>query len=270
MPCLPDPIPPDLDRYIQIVSLIIFCWIMTFFEPYGLRLRHVVMCYYHPDRAKQRAVWLYNHIIRYIHSIMNPICSSCVGIHLIEFWHFRKRFIIGQLELWKNVFVIRNFYSRKPIYIVQLPWINCSEVSDSTRSYFECVVEFPLFRERSRGNFLKFARRQLRRRFSKSEKSKIEKVTCKERMVAICPILRHCFGSDKPMCLLCGEVERESQPPLIKCPKPLCTGLFCVQCFADLQNLCTICLEPIDYGDLSDMSEERWVDAANSEPVGHL
>lgn len=64
VPCLPDPMPPDLDRYTQIISLIIFCWIMTIFEPYGLRLRHVVMTYYHPQRAQQRAVWLYNHIIR--------------------------------------------------------------------------------------------------------------------------------------------------------------------------------------------------------------
>ncbi|RLU18386.1 hypothetical protein DMN91_008743 [Ooceraea biroi] len=64
MPCLPDPIPPDLDRYTQIVTLIAFCWIMAIFEPYGLRLRHVVMCKYHPERAKQRAAWLYNHIIR--------------------------------------------------------------------------------------------------------------------------------------------------------------------------------------------------------------
>jgi len=63
-PCLPNPIPPDLDRYTQIVTLIAFCWIMAIFEPYGLRLRHVVMCKYYPERAKQRAAWLYNHIIR--------------------------------------------------------------------------------------------------------------------------------------------------------------------------------------------------------------
>ncbi|XP_046414178.1 DC-STAMP domain-containing protein 2-like [Neodiprion virginianus] len=173
MPCLPDPIPPDLDRYTQIVSLIFLCWIMAVFEPYGLRLRHVVMCYYHPDRARQRAVWLYNHIIR------------------------------------------------------------------------------------SRGSFMKYARRQLRRKFTKSDKMKTERVTLRERLVAICPILRHCCGAEKAACLLCGAVEREDQS-LIKCPKPTCIGLFCVQCFADLQNRCTICMEPIDYGDLSDISEERY------------
>lgn len=65
MLCLPNPITPDLDKYIQILILIIFCWLIAFFEPYGLRMRQIVMCQYYPDRAKQRAAWLYNHIIRY-------------------------------------------------------------------------------------------------------------------------------------------------------------------------------------------------------------
>lgn len=81
IPCLPDPIPPDYDRYIQIgqfswsfckssftnislASLLVLSWILTVFEPYGLRLRHSVMSYYHPERARERAVWLYNHIMR--------------------------------------------------------------------------------------------------------------------------------------------------------------------------------------------------------------
>lgn len=64
VPCLPNPLPPDYDRYIQIGTLLILCWILTILEPYGLRLRHWIMCYYHPLRAKQRAVWLYNHIMR--------------------------------------------------------------------------------------------------------------------------------------------------------------------------------------------------------------
>lgn len=64
VPCLPDPIPPDYDRYVQIASLLFTCWILTLFEPYGLRWRHSVMCYYHPTRAKERAIWLYNQIMR--------------------------------------------------------------------------------------------------------------------------------------------------------------------------------------------------------------
>ncbi|EGI58274.1 DC-STAMP domain-containing protein 2 [Acromyrmex echinatior] len=173
IPCLPDPIPPNLDRYTQIVTLIAFCWIMAIFEPYGLRLRHVVMCKYHPERAKQRAAWLYNHIIR------------------------------------------------------------------------------------SRGSFLKFARRQLRRKFGMSEGERIERVTFRERCLAICPFLNKLFPQKQNVCLLCGSVERSDREPHIKCATPGCLGLFCIQCFADLQNLCTICRSPIEYGDLSDISEER-------------
>ena len=64
VPCLPNPIPPDYDRYIQIGTLLILCWFLALLEPYGLRLRHWIMSYYHPVRAKERSVWLYNHITR--------------------------------------------------------------------------------------------------------------------------------------------------------------------------------------------------------------
>ncbi|KAK5647195.1 hypothetical protein RI129_002087 [Pyrocoelia pectoralis] len=175
VPCLPDPIPPDYDRYIQIASLVLLCWILTFFEPYGLRLRHSVMCYYHPTRARQRSIWLYNHIMR------------------------------------------------------------------------------------SRSSFLKFARRQLRRKVIGSQE--ITKITCKEYLRANINSkwLRFCLGSDEQTaCLLCGEVLRESTSfKAIRCSKPGCQGIYCGQCFADLQNLCTVCMEPIQYGDLSDISEER-------------
>ncbi|XP_068981009.1 DC-STAMP domain-containing protein 2-like [Bombus flavifrons] len=173
MLCLPDPVTPDFDKYTQILVLIFLCWLMAFFEPYGLRMRQVVMCQYYPERAKQRAAWLYNYIIR------------------------------------------------------------------------------------SRGNFLKFARRQLRRKFGLTEGEKMEKVTLKEKLWATFPLLNIFFPSKQKACLLCGTVERDEDPH-VKCPTPGCIGLYCTQCFTDLQNLCTICRSPMDYGDLSDMSEEKY------------
>ncbi|XP_031343488.1 uncharacterized protein LOC116171003 isoform X2 [Photinus pyralis] len=172
IPCLPDPIPPDYDRYIQIASLVLLCWILTIFEPYGLRLRHSVMCYYHPTRARERSIWLYNHIMR------------------------------------------------------------------------------------SRSSFLKFARRQLRRKVIGSRK--ITKITCIEFLRANInsKYLRFCLGSDEQIaCILCGEVFRDTTA--IRCEKQSCPGIYCEQCFSDLRNLCTVCMEPIQYGDLSDISEER-------------
>lgn len=110
---------------------------------------------------------------------------------------------------------------------------------------------------RSRGSFLKFARRQLRRKFGMIEGERIERVAFRERCLAICPFLNKLFPRKQNMCLLCGAVERPDQEPHIKCATPDCVGLFCVQCFADLQNLCTICRSPIEYGDLTDVSEEK-------------
>jgi hypothetical protein len=34
-------------------------------------------------------------------------------------------------------------------------------------------------------------------------------------------------------------------------------GVYCYECYDDLNNMCTVCMNPIDYGDVSDMSEER-------------
>lgn len=76
---------------------------------------------------------------------------------------------------------------------------------------------------------------------------------------ARCKIFRLCITPGKQTaCLLCGEVFREedSVKP-IKCQTPGCPGVYCEKCFEDLQNLCTICLDPIQYGDLSDISEEK-------------
>ncbi|XP_044747467.1 DC-STAMP domain-containing protein 2-like [Coccinella septempunctata] len=175
VPCLPIPIPPDFDRYVQIASILALCLLLTIFEPYGLRWRNWILCYYYPRRAKERAVWLYNHILR------------------------------------------------------------------------------------SRASFLKFARRQLRRKVLGSEK--ITKVTCLEylRSKTNNKCLLLFLGSDKQQaCLLCGEVFRKSdKETAIKCQRPGCTAMYCKQCFEDLENVCTVCLSPIDYGDMSDFSEER-------------
>ncbi|KAJ8924160.1 hypothetical protein NQ315_006944 [Exocentrus adspersus] len=197
VPCLPTPIPPNYDRYVQIgtkpktlslpvlktkvsATVMFLCWVLTLLEPYGLRLRHMVMCYYHPTRAKQRSIWLYNHIMR------------------------------------------------------------------------------------SRNSFLKFARRQLRRKVLGD--GSIAKITCKEYLAANFKVCRVCLGERlQQCCLLCGEVFRESDSKKpIKCHTPGCPGIYCEECFSDLQNLCTVCLSPIDYGDLSDISEEK--DSSEDEP----
>ncbi|XP_049525595.1 uncharacterized protein LOC125946428 [Dermacentor silvarum] len=42
-----------------------------------------------------------------------------------------------------------------------------------------------------------------------------------------------------------------------QCSTPTCRAVYCAGCFEELENVCTVCLNPADYGDLSDVSEEK-------------
>jgi hypothetical protein len=38
-----------------------------------------------------------------------------------------------------------------------------------------------------------------------------------------------------------------------------CTAIYCRECFEELDNTCSLCMEPMEYGDFSDISEEVYV-----------
>lgn len=61
--CIPKPYPPEYSTYYLICGLCILSWTFSFLEPYGLRVRHIIMRYYYPHIARNRAIWLYNKII---------------------------------------------------------------------------------------------------------------------------------------------------------------------------------------------------------------
>lgn len=63
--CLPNPHEPDFKRYANIGICIVICWVTVVLEPYALRVRQVIMRRHYPDRAKERAAWLVNHILRH-------------------------------------------------------------------------------------------------------------------------------------------------------------------------------------------------------------
>lgn len=62
--CLPMPLVPDFEKYKTIIMLTSFSWIILFFEPYALRLQHIIMNYYYPEMSRDRTVWLYHEILR--------------------------------------------------------------------------------------------------------------------------------------------------------------------------------------------------------------
>ncbi|XP_055610614.1 DC-STAMP domain-containing protein 2 isoform X2 [Uranotaenia lowii] len=61
--CAPNPSEPDFHRYLHISFLLLFSWVCIVLEPYGLRVRQLIMAEYYPGRARERATWLYNDIL---------------------------------------------------------------------------------------------------------------------------------------------------------------------------------------------------------------
>ncbi|XP_065088045.1 DC-STAMP domain-containing protein 2-like [Ochlerotatus camptorhynchus] len=168
--CAPDPKTPNYVRYLQISLLLLFCWICIVLEPYGLRVRQLIMRGYYPERARERATWLYNDILL------------------------------------------------------------------------------------KRESFVKVVRRQMR--FDKGDHKPgnwIDVIRAKTNRFWIC---RKVFGAgDGKKCILCSE--RLAKNEAVGCLRPGCVGTYCYECFLEIQNVCSICSEPMDSSDQSDVSVER-------------
>lgn len=168
--CAPDPKIPNYVRYLQISLLLLFCWICIVLEPYGLRVRQIIMRGYYPERARQRATWLYNDILLKRESFFNVV----------------RR----QMGFDKG--------DHKP------------------------------------GNWMDVIRAKTSRFW----------------------ICRKVFGpGDSKKCILCSE--RLAKDEAVSCLRPGCIGAYCYECFLEIQNACSICLEPMDSSDQSDLSVER-------------
>ncbi|XP_032841369.2 DC-STAMP domain-containing protein 2 [Tyto alba] len=73
--------------------------------------------------------------------------------------------------------------------------------------------------------------------------------------------LARLLGIKQKSCLACGIAE---QPDFITCITPGCKGLYCSECYKTLNNICSICMGPLSYGDTGD--EE--MDSSDEEMVG--
>lgn len=63
------------------------------------------------------------------------------------------------------------------------------------------------------------------------------------------------------VCLLCGYKAKDvdlKSGEVVTCPHDGCKGVYCKQCFTDINNKCTLCSNPISYGDATDISEEKY------------
>ncbi|KAH8347487.1 hypothetical protein KR059_011566, partial [Drosophila kikkawai] len=62
--CLPVPENPKYWLYFWILVLYVLAWIMVFWEPYGLRQRHRIMAYFHPEVSCRRVQYLHYSILK--------------------------------------------------------------------------------------------------------------------------------------------------------------------------------------------------------------
>uniref|UniRef100_A0A182UUY4 E3 ubiquitin-protein ligase DCST1-like C-terminal domain-containing protein n=1 Tax=Anopheles merus TaxID=30066 RepID=A0A182UUY4_ANOME len=77
--CIPNASTPRFARYGQIVALLALCWCFAFLEPYGLRVRQLVMRRYYPARARARAIWLYGDILLKRESLLKMLRLQIAG-----------------------------------------------------------------------------------------------------------------------------------------------------------------------------------------------
>ncbi|XP_052897853.1 DC-STAMP domain-containing protein 2-like [Anopheles moucheti] len=77
--CIPDASQPRFGRYGQIGTLLVLCWCFAFIEPYGLRVRQLVMRRYYPARARARAIWLYSDILLKRENLLKVLRTHIIG-----------------------------------------------------------------------------------------------------------------------------------------------------------------------------------------------
>ncbi|GFO14713.1 DC-STAMP domain-containing protein 2 [Plakobranchus ocellatus] len=108
----------------------------------------------------------------------------------------------------------------------------------------------------TRDSFLVFTRKQVARKY-KNEKD-IEKFSFLSRLAAKSKIFRaifKCLGRERKYCLSCGlEGAKEDMFRFTHCVN--CQSPYCNDCFEALKNVCTACMNPVDYGDIDGISVE--------------
>lgn len=82
-----------------------------------------------------------------------------------------------------------------------------------------------------------------------------------DMLLARAPLVRRVLnlvGIRRKHCLSCGASgAMDDDEGFRRCATPTCRAVYCAECFEELENRCTVCLNPAEYGDLSDVSEEQ-------------
>ncbi|XP_012678297.2 DC-STAMP domain-containing protein 2 [Clupea harengus] len=72
------------------------------------------------------------------------------------------------------------------------------------------------------------------------------------------------LGAFDQSCMACGKVlEGEDDPNTHTCSTPKCKGLYCLQCFKSMDNICAVCMRPLTF---QEDSEEE-LDSSDDQQV---
>lgn len=120
-----------------------------------------------------------------------------------------------------------------------------------------------------RGSIFKFWRKQMNKQIRGDERT--ESFSLFDRMCAQYPIVRlicRLVGlyDQQHYCQHCGRrVKADGSDQSTKCVNQ-CSAIYCVDCIDDRNNICAVCMNPIDYDLLGDFSEEL---DSSDEDIGY-
>ncbi|XP_066270347.1 DC-STAMP domain-containing protein 2-like [Branchiostoma lanceolatum] len=82
-------------------------------------------------------------------------------------------------------------------------------------------------------------------------------------------LLKMCGWKGKKYCISCAKPGKHEDKQKFKhCENAGCKGIFCLDCWIQINNTCTLCMRPVDYSDAAYVSEER--DSSDEEERRHL
>ncbi|XP_078578063.1 DC-STAMP domain-containing protein 2-like isoform X3 [Branchiostoma floridae x Branchiostoma japonicum] len=82
-------------------------------------------------------------------------------------------------------------------------------------------------------------------------------------------LLKMCGWKGKKFCISCAKPGKQEDKKKFKhCENAGCKGIFCLACWVQINNTCTLCMRPVDYSDAAYVSEE--LDSSDEEEVRKL
>lgn len=212
--CLPHPHQPDFPKYAKIGILTVCCWTLLVLEPFGLRLRSLVMQHFYPNRSLERTVWLYHHILR----------------RRMKFSDYARRQASRKLRL--NEPFIDETAGCFEIFRAKIDrWLDpsCDIMNQAKVKYFIGFGYAENYLEPATTSFACCADGQVQGRNQYQN-------------------FKWFYNSNCEFFICCSKTS------LVTCSTPECTGIYCVKCFIDLKNCCVMCKNPIHYGDDSEVA----------------